>query len=69
MNLTARTAREAQADYVEAIELVEPASVPRVVVSDVDDDQVIRGARRSIRHTGVWMRNGGDRWRATRART
>ena len=29
------------ADYVEAIELVEPASVPRVVVGDVDDDQVI----------------------------
>ncbi len=28
-------------DYVEAIELVEPASVPRVVPSDADDDHVI----------------------------
>lgn len=32
------------ADYVEAIELVEPASVPRVVLGDVDDDQVIAAA-------------------------
>jgi uncharacterized protein len=36
--------RSALADYVEAIELVEPASVPRVVVGDVDDDQVIAAA-------------------------
>lgn len=39
-----RSAREVLADYVEAIELVEPASVPRVVVGDVDDDQVIAAA-------------------------
>jgi uncharacterized protein len=32
------------ADYVKAIELVEPASIPRVVVGDVDDDQVIATA-------------------------
>ncbi len=32
------------ADYVEAIELVEPANVPRVVIGDVDDDQVIAAA-------------------------
>jgi putative PIN family toxin of toxin-antitoxin system len=39
-----RSAREVLADYVEAIELVEPASVPREVVGDVDDDQVIAAA-------------------------
>lgn len=38
------SAREVLADYVEAIELVEPASVPRVVAGDVDDDQVIAAA-------------------------
>ncbi|MFN9739928.1 MAG: putative toxin-antitoxin system toxin component, PIN family [Pseudomonadota bacterium] len=37
--LIGRSAREVLADYVEAIELVEPASVPRVVLGDVDDDQ------------------------------
>ena len=42
--LIGRTAREVLADYVEVIELVEPASVPRVVVADVDDDQVIAAA-------------------------
>ena len=42
--LIGRSAREVLADYVEAIELVEPASVPRVVVADVDDDQVIAAA-------------------------
>lgn len=36
-----RAAREVLADYVEAIEIVEPASVPRVVPNDSDDDQVI----------------------------
>nr|WP_245232566.1 putative toxin-antitoxin system toxin component, PIN family [Thiorhodococcus minor] len=39
-----RTAREVLADYVEVIELVEPISVPRVVVGDIDDDQVIAAA-------------------------
>ena len=42
--LIGRSAREVLADYVEAIELVEPASVPREVVGDVDDDQVIAAA-------------------------
>lgn len=42
--LIGRSAREVLADYVEAIELVEPASVPRVVAGDVDDDQVIATA-------------------------
>lgn len=42
--LIGRTAREVLADYVEAIELVEPASVPRVVPSDADDDHVIAAA-------------------------
>jgi uncharacterized protein len=39
-----RTAREVIADFIEAIELVEPASVPRVVPADIDDDQVIAAA-------------------------
>jgi putative PIN family toxin of toxin-antitoxin system len=42
--LIGRSAREVLADFVEAIELVEPASVPRMVVGDVDDDQVIAAA-------------------------
>lgn len=42
--LIGRSAREVLADYVEAIELVEPATVPRVVIGDVDDDQVIAAA-------------------------
>lgn len=39
-----RTVREVLADYVETIELVEPRSVPRVVLDDADDDQVIAAA-------------------------
>lgn len=39
-----KTARELLADYVEAILLVEPIDVPRVVAGDVDDDQVIAAA-------------------------
>ena len=42
--LIGQSAREVLADYVEAIELVEPSSVPRVVLGDVDDDQVIAAA-------------------------
>ena len=42
--LIGKTAREVLADYVEAIELVEPTSVPRVVPGDADDDQVIAAA-------------------------
>ena len=48
LTLIGRSAREVLADYVEAIELVEPASVPRVVAGDVDDDQVI--AATAIEH-------------------
>lgn len=39
-----KTAREVLADYVEAVDLVEPALVPRVVPGDADDDQVIAAA-------------------------
>lgn len=39
-----RTAREVLADYVAVVEIVEPASVPRVVPNDIDDDQVIAAA-------------------------
>lgn len=39
-----KTARAVLADYVEAIELVEPTVVPRVVPGDADDDQVIAAA-------------------------
>lgn len=42
--LIGKTAREVLADYVEAIELVEPASVPRIVPHDADDDHVIAAA-------------------------
>lgn len=39
-----KTAREVLADYVEAGEVVEPTTVPRVVPNDADDDQVIAAA-------------------------
>lgn len=39
-----KSAREVLADFIEAVELVEPAAVPRVVLSDPDDDQVIAAA-------------------------
>ena len=39
-----RTVRDVVADYVALVELVEPANVPRVVLGDVDDDQVIAAA-------------------------
>lgn len=42
--LIGKTAHQVLADYVHAIELVEPASVPRVVPLDADDDQVIAAA-------------------------
>lgn len=44
LDLIGKTARAVLADYVEAIDLVEPVSVPRVVAGDVDDDQVIAAA-------------------------
>ncbi len=49
--LIGKSAREVLADYVEAIELVEPIDVPRVVAGDVDDDQVI-AARADLIVTG-----------------
>ncbi len=36
-----KTAREVLSDYVEVLELVEPTTVPRVVLADPDDDRVI----------------------------
>ncbi len=39
-----KSAREVLADYVEAIDLVEPIEIPRVVPGDVDDDQVVAAA-------------------------
>jgi putative PIN family toxin of toxin-antitoxin system len=44
LGLIGKTAGEVLADYVEAIELVEPAKVPRIVVGDAEDDQVIAAA-------------------------
>ena len=42
--LIGKTVHDVLADYVEAVELVEPAAVPRVVPSDADDDHVIAAA-------------------------
>ncbi len=42
--LIGKTVHEVLADYVEAIELVEPLEVPRVVPGDADDDHVIAAA-------------------------
>lgn len=42
--LIGKSQREVLADYIEAIELAEPTSVPRVVSGDADDDQVIAAA-------------------------
>ncbi len=39
--LIGKTARDVLADYVEAIELVEPTAVPRVVAEDAADDHVL----------------------------
>lgn len=39
-----KTEREILADYVEAVGIVEPERVPRVVPADADDDQVIAAA-------------------------
>jgi len=44
LGLIGKSAREVLADYIDAITLVEPAIVPRVVIGDVDDDQVIAAA-------------------------
>jgi putative PIN family toxin of toxin-antitoxin system len=42
--LIGKTAREVMVDYVEAVELVEPTEVARVVPGDADDDHVIAAA-------------------------
>ena len=42
--LIGKTMHEVLADYVEAVELVEPIEVPRVVPGDADDDHVIAAA-------------------------
>lgn len=39
-----KTANEVLIDYIDAIELVEPTEVPRVVPGDADDDHVIAAA-------------------------
>lgn len=36
-----RTAREVIADYLEAVELVEPTEIPSVITRDPDDDHVL----------------------------
>ncbi len=36
-----KTSHEVLADYARVVELIEPATVPRIVVGDIDDDQVI----------------------------
>ncbi|HPE72025.1 MAG TPA: putative toxin-antitoxin system toxin component, PIN family [Candidatus Competibacter sp.] len=42
--LLGKTAAEVLADYQTVLEVVEPSAVPRVVLRDVDDDQVIAAA-------------------------
>lgn len=42
--LIGRAAHEVLADYIDAVELVTPLSVPLVVAADIDDDQVIAAA-------------------------
>lgn len=39
-----KTAREVLADFMDAVELVEPTNVPSVVTTDPDDDHVIAAA-------------------------
>jgi putative PIN family toxin of toxin-antitoxin system len=44
LSVIGKTAREVLADFVEAVELVEPTNVPRVVTTAPDDDHVIAAA-------------------------
>ncbi len=44
LTIIGKTARDVLADYVEAVQVVEPEQVPRVVPDDADDDQVIAAA-------------------------
>jgi putative PIN family toxin of toxin-antitoxin system len=53
-----KSAREVLADYLDAVELVEPASVPRVVPTDPDDDQVIAAAVTA--HAGLIVSGDSD---------
>ncbi len=48
---------EVLADYLEAVDLVEPLSLPRIVPEDADDDQVIAAAVAAHAHMIV----SGDR--------
>lgn len=41
LDLIGKSAAMVLADYVEAVELIEPVEVPRVVIRDADDDQVL----------------------------
>lgn len=50
-----KTAHEVLIDYVEAIELTEPLSVPRVVANDAKDDEVIAAA---IAASADWIVSG-----------
>ena len=42
--LIGRATPDVLLEYIDAIELVEPAAVPRVVAADTDDDQVVAAA-------------------------
>ena len=44
LTLISKTVRDVLADYLDAVELVEPIEVPRVVPNDPDDDHVIATA-------------------------
>lgn len=44
LSLIGRAAHEVLADYVDAVDLVTPLSVPSVVAADPDDDHVIAAA-------------------------
>ena len=41
LTVIGKTARAVLSDYIDAVELVEPTTVPRVVLADPDDDQVL----------------------------
>ncbi|HVB47079.1 MAG TPA: hypothetical protein VNF69_01685 [Burkholderiales bacterium] len=45
MVVIGKTAREVLSDYVEAVELIEPTTVLRMVPTDPDDDQIIAAAQ------------------------
>jgi predicted nucleic acid-binding protein len=53
--LIGKSAGDVLADYIAAIELVEPLAVPRVVPNDPDDDQVIAAA---VTANATWIVSG-----------